>query len=147
VVTGILAEAAEQVAILDASRSVDQTCAADLAVQGDRDQLARMLRNLVENAVKYSPAGSRIALTARRTDRDVSIEVGDQGVGIDAADLPHIFEPFFRADRSRTRRTGGSGLGLAIVRAIVQGHGGRIAVESAPGRGTTVQVCLPSGDL
>jgi two-component system OmpR family sensor kinase len=106
----------------------------------------RVLENLLENAHKYSPEPlAPITLSARRlADAScVEIVVADQGMGIDAEDLPRVFEPFFRAERSRTRKEGGVGLGLTLGKRIVEAHGGSIAIESELRRGTTVRVRLP----
>lgn len=106
---------------------------ADLVV-GDRDRLEQALQNLGANAIRYAPAGSTIRLSARAGADGVRITVADQGAGIDPEHLPHIFDRFYKADASRTGVAGGSGLGLSIVRAIVERHGGRVSVESRPGR-------------
>lgn len=111
---------------------------------GDWEQLTRAIRNLVDNAIKYTPAGGTIALSCRTESGWCEVEVSDTGAGIPAADLPHVFDRFYRADKSRTRKTGGSGLGLAIVRSIVEGHGGSVAVQSQVGRGTTFTIRLPA---
>jgi len=111
---------------------------------GDAALLRRVIDNLVDNSRKYSEPRSAVKLRVRADGEHVVISVIDHGMGIDAADLPHIFTPFFRADRSRTRKTGGVGLGLALVRRIVSAHGGEIEVKSEVGRGTVVDVRLPS---
>ena len=103
---------------------------------GSRTMLYRALFNLAENAVKYNRAGGSITLSAKREDDAVEVRVTDTGIGIPEVELPHIFEPFYRVDRSRSRAVGGSGLGLSLVQDIVEKHGGGIRVESAPGEGT-----------
>jgi two-component system phosphate regulon sensor histidine kinase PhoR len=100
-----------------------------------------VLTNLVHNAVKFTPPGGRITVTARPTGDDVVISVQDTGVGIPAEDLPRIFERFYKADRARSG--GGTGLGLAIAKHIVQGHGGRLWAESVEGAGSTFRFSLP----
>jgi signal transduction histidine kinase len=110
---------------------------------GDRALLKRVLDNLVDNARKYSDAESPVGLHVTSEPEGICLSVVDRGMGIESADLPHIFTPFFRADRSRTRKTGGVGMGLALVRRIVHAHGGRIDVDSEPGRGTSMEVHLP----
>jgi two-component system, OmpR family, sensor kinase len=85
-----------------------------------------------------------VALSARADGAFVEIEVRDRGIGIDAADLPRLFTPFFRTDRSRARGTGGVGLGLALVKRIAEAHGGTVEVESAPDQGTSVRLRLPA---
>jgi signal transduction histidine kinase len=119
---------------------------ADAATPLDADPalLRRALDNLLDNAAKYSGDGTAVALEARREVGAVVIEVRDRGIGIDAADLPSLFTPFFRTDRSRTRATGGVGLGLALARRIVEAHGGAIEVESVPDQGTTFRLRLPA---
>jgi signal transduction histidine kinase len=115
------------------------------AIDADAGMLRRVFDNLLDNARKYSEADSPIALSARAEDGSVVVEVADRGIGIDSADLAHVFAPFYRTDRSRARATGGVGLGLTLARRIVEGHGGRIELDSAPGVGTTARVVLPAG--
>ena len=114
----------------------------------DGDQLRQVLINLVDNAIKYTPAGGTVHIEARPTDgiegHHVELAVVDTGAGIPSQDLPRLTERFFRVDKARSRELGGTGLGLAIVKHIVQAHGGRLGIESALGRGTTVRVTLPA---
>jgi signal transduction histidine kinase len=114
------------------------------AIVGDAAMLTRVLDNLLDNARKYSDVESPVAMRARAHDDAVIVEIADHGIGIDPDDLPHVGTPFFRGDRSRARTTGGVGLGLALARRIVEGHGGRLDVDSAPAAGTTVRVTLPN---
>ena len=116
-------------------------------IEGDAGLLRRVIDNLVDNARKYSEPKSPVLLRARSEGRGVSIAVIDHGMGIDVADLPHIFTPFFRTDRSRTRKTGGVGLGLTLVRRIVTAHGGNVEVKSQAGQGTEMHVHLPSDGM
>lgn len=112
----------------------------DLAgtVRADADLAARVLRNLVRNALTHSgKCGGPVMITFDLQPDHAIIRVTDSGSGIPAADLPHIFEPFYRADRSRSRHTGGYGLGLSLCRTIMEAHGGRIEAESVPGKATT----------
>jgi len=112
------------------------------AVRADGERVAQVLANLVHNAVKFTPAGGTVRLSAAREDGRVSFSVADTGVGIDRADLERVFERFYKADRSRSG--GGTGLGLAIAKHIVQAHGGRIEAKSeGPGRGATFRFTLP----
>ncbi len=113
-------------------------------VDGDPALLGRLLHNLLDNAEKYSEPDAPVTLAARADGGAAAIEVRDRGIGVDAADLPRLFTPFFRTDRSRARGTGGVGLGLALARRIAEAHGGKIAAESAPGQGTTIRVTLPA---
>lgn len=115
------------------------------AVIGDRDQLERVFTNLLDNAVKYTPPGGHIEVVLEAVGATAIGAVSDTGRGIEPADLPHIFDRFYRVDRARSRQAGGAGLGLAIVQAIVQAHHGEIEAESTPGHGTTVRVRLPAG--
>jgi signal transduction histidine kinase len=112
-------------------------------LDADPALLRRAIDNLLDNAAKYSDEAAPVDLTARLDGSAVVIEVRDRGIGIDAGDLPRLFTPFFRTDRSRARGTGGVGLGLALVKRIVEAHGGAVAVESAPEQGTTIRVRLP----
>lgn len=114
-------------------------------VLGDRDRLAQVLTNLIDNAIKFTGERGNVEVGWADLNGAVQITVRDDGRGIPAADLPHVFERFYKADRSRSA-SGGSGLGLAITRHIVEAHGGRIAVQSREGSGTTFTVTLPKGE-
>jgi signal transduction histidine kinase len=114
-------------------------------LDADPVRLEQALQNLVANALRHTPAGGAIAVTAAPAPGGVVLRVRDTGEGIAPDHLPHVFDRFYRADPSRTGTSGGSGLGLSIVKAIVERHGGTIAVTSAPGRGTEVEVTLPQG--
>jgi signal transduction histidine kinase len=115
-----------------------------LLVDADSGRLGQVLSNLVNNALAHTPPGGRVAISAERRDGEVLVAVRDTGAGIASEDLPFIFERFYRADRSRARRTGGVGLGLTIVKQLVERHGGRIWVESTPGKGSTFLFTLPA---
>ena len=117
---------------------------AGVEINADEDRLIQVAINLLDNAVKFTPEKGHISITLRRQPSAAQFTIADSGSGISAADLPHIFEPFYRADRSRTRSAGGLGLGLAIAHEIVQLHGGSIAVVSEPGQGTQLTVTLPT---
>jgi signal transduction histidine kinase len=129
-VAEVLDEVREYADVLKGGRTLAVRCEEGLRLSADRGQLERALRNLIENAVRYTADDGRIEVEARRSDGALRLEVADNGVGISAADLPHVFDRFYRADASRARRSGGTGLGLAIVRSIVELHGGRYGVES-----------------
>jgi two-component system phosphate regulon sensor histidine kinase PhoR len=116
---------------------------ADLAVWADPDALRQVLDNLVDNAIKYTPNGGRITIRWSGTADTVSFEVEDTGVGIPAADLPRVFERFYRVDKARSRAVGGTGLGLAIVKHLVQAMKGQVRASSTVGKGTTFRVTLP----
>jgi two-component system sensor histidine kinase SenX3 len=123
------------------------TCAANLQVGGNESQLAMAVANLIDNAVAYSPAGTRVAVNARAVDDPsgsmVEISVSDQGIGLAEADLVRVFERFYRVDPARSRETGGTGLGLAIVKHVATNHGGSINVWSSEGAGSTFTIRLP----
>jgi two-component system phosphate regulon sensor histidine kinase PhoR len=110
-------------------------------VMGEADKLNQVLANLVENAVKVTGDGGLISISANATDRWVEVKVSDNGIGIAREHLPHVFERFYKVDRSR--RDGGTGLGLAIVKHLVQAHGGDIKVESVEGEGSAFSFTLP----
>ena len=112
-------------------------------LHADENRLQEVIYNLLDNAVKYSQPGGTVSLHAELEDERVRISVSDQGVGIRDADLPRIFERFYRADKGRSRELGGTGLGLSIVKHIVQLHGGTVEATSEPGKGTTINVLLP----
>jgi signal transduction histidine kinase len=113
------------------------------AIDIDPDRVQQTIGILIANAVRHTPANGAITITLRRDHDQAIIEVADTGTGIPPEDLPHIFERFYRADKSRSRESGGSGLGLAIAKSIVQAHGGTISATSEVGRGTTVRFTLP----
>ncbi len=114
------------------------------AVSGDPVQLRRMLDNLLSNAVKFTPTGGSIVVRLFSSEGYVMLEVADSGIGIPADQLTRIFERFYQVDGSTKRRYGGVGLGLSLVKEIAEGHGGRVAVESEVGRGSTFRVILPA---
>jgi two-component system phosphate regulon sensor histidine kinase PhoR len=116
---------------------------ADLEVRADEDALRQILNNLVDNAIKSTPPGGRVTLAWRRADAMVAIEVADTGIGIAGGHHERLFERFYRVDKARSRELGGTGLGLSIVKHLCQAMGGRIAVKSEVGRGSTFTVLLP----
>jgi signal transduction histidine kinase len=122
---------------IDVSTEVE----ADLTVPGDSKRLRQVLANLVDNAIKYTPSGGRVRISARRDGTVVRLDVTDTGIGIASHNLPHIWERLYRGDQSRAER--GLGLGLSLVRAIVVAHGGTVDVSAEPGRGSTFTVRLP----
>ncbi|MFZ5910481.1 MAG: sensor histidine kinase [Chloroflexota bacterium] len=115
----------------------------DQHILADRDRLAQVLDNLLDNAIRHSPAGSTITVSIEAKDGGFECAVADQGTGIPAEHLPFIFERFYRVEKSRARKDGGAGLGLAIARALVTAMGGRISAHSAEGQGTTITFWLP----
>lgn len=112
-------------------------------IAADPDLLQFAIYNLLVNAVKYSPEGASIGIRVRSSEESVRLVVADQGCGIEPAEQGRIFEPFYRSKKHRDDTHGGSGVGLALVKEIVTQHGGRIEVESEPGRGSTFIVSLP----
>lgn len=114
------------------------------AVWGDRQRLRRALANLVDNAVKYTPAGGRVALTTGRTGGEAWVRVRDTGPGIAPGELPRIWDRLYRSERTRHER--GLGLGLGLARAVAEAHGGRVVAESAVGEGSTFTLVVPAGD-
>ena len=112
-------------------------------VLADSDRITQVLLNLLDNARRHTPSGGMITVSVQREEKMLKVSIQDTGIGIDAKDLPHIFERFYRADRSRTGATGGSGLGLSIVKAIIVAHKGTVGVESTLGQGTCVAFTLP----
>lgn len=130
-----------------AGSSAEDGGGVELHVWGNRGQLAAALGNLVENAVNYSPARTRVGIAARRVNAPggdlIEIAVTDQGIGISEKDRERIFERFYRVDPARSRQTGGTGLGLAIVKHVAASHGGEVTVWSAEGQGSTFTLRLP----
>jgi two-component system phosphate regulon sensor histidine kinase PhoR len=116
-----------------------------VAVWADEEALGTILDNLVDNAIKYTPAGGRVQVRWRPDDGSVGLEVEDTGVGIPDRDQPRVFERFYRVDKARARELGGTGLGLSIVKHLAQEMRGTVGVRSTVGRGTTFTVRLPSG--
>lgn len=112
-------------------------------IAGDPDRLRQVVLNVLENARKYTPAGGSIRMTVEQHDNTAIVAITDTGIGIPAADVPHVWDRFYRVDQARTRASGGTGLGLAIVKGIVEAHGGRVALTSIVGEGTTVTLMFP----
>jgi two-component system sensor histidine kinase BaeS len=114
-----------------------------IVVPGDDERLTEVLHNLLDNAINYTPEGGSVSIALEGKEQEAEIRVADTGVGIPPEELPHIFERFYRVDKSRSRATGGSGLGLTIAKRLVEAHGGTLRVESEAGRGSTFVVVLP----
>lgn len=143
---GDLAEStAEQMKLLADEKSIvfRRHVEADIYVEGDRSRLQQVIVNLVANAIKYTHEGGQVEVTVRRDHNAAVLEVSDNGAGISANALPHVFERFYRADKARSRNSGGAGLGLAIAKAICTAHGAEIKVSSLEGRGSRFSVELP----
>jgi len=116
-------------------------------MEGNRQHLRQVLNSLLDNAVKFTPSGGKVAVTLKRhaTLREVTLEVSDSGIGVRTEEIPRLFERFFRADNARRRESEmkGTGLGLSICRAVVEAHGGTISATSELGKGTIFTVVLP----
>jgi len=136
--------------LLEIVRLTAKSYHADITIEGrsseiavDRDRIGQVLHNLISNASKYSTRDKKIRIEVQDTPRSAKIIVEDKGIGIAEADLPFIFERFYRSEKSRNRSTGGAGLGLAIVKDIVTAHGGTVTAESRVGEGSKFTVTLP----
>jgi two-component system phosphate regulon sensor histidine kinase PhoR len=116
---------------------------ADVSIRGDRAQLGLLLSNLLDNAIRHTPAKGSICVRLHTTESRAVLQVADTGEGIPAGELPRVFERFYRVDKARARLTGGTGLGLAIVRHVAEAHGGTVRAQSELGEGSTFTVMLP----
>ena len=139
----IVAQAAKRFLAHHPNRTLDTALADDRDIDCDPLLLRRAIDNLLDNAAKYSDAGTPISLGIVPNGTHVAFEIVDRGVGMSADDLERAFTPFWRADGSRTRKTGGVGLGLALARRIARAHGGDVTLESAPGKGTKARLDVP----
>jgi heavy metal sensor kinase len=141
----LAASTAGEMKLLAEEKSISLRIQAGLGVEvaGDRVRLQQVVVNLIDNSIKYTPAGGMIELRVGREGQSAVLEVSDNGLGIPAHDLPHVFERFYRADKARSRASGGAGLGLSIVKAICAAHNGDINVLSREGKGSTFRVELP----
>jgi len=137
-------EAAESLQTLGRERGVDITVEGDdIVVLTDPEYIRLVLVNLIENAVKHSGAGTSVSVVLDTAGNEARLSITDTGPGIAEEDQPHVFDRFFRSDKSRSKKSGGSGLGLAIVREIVTAHDGRVELKSKPGHGSTFSIILP----
>ena len=134
---------AHQVAADKAKLTLQGDIESEVFLQGDESKLSQVVYNLIDNAVKYTPAGGLVAVTLTADSREAVLTVRDNGIGIPEQDIAHIFDRFYRVDKARSRATGGTGLGLSIVRQMVQLHGGEITVTSAANEGSVFTVTLP----
>jgi signal transduction histidine kinase len=126
--------------------SLETSIDADAAIVfADRTALEQILLNLLENSLRHTPPGGRIAIEAKPANSGIILIVRDTGSGIPPEHLPRIFERFYRADSGRSREAGGTGLGLAIVRHLVEAHGGSVRADSEVGAGTTIEIFFPDG--
>lgn len=146
-VESIIAEAVDGMQITAEQKRIQVVVADNVAVGkilGDESQLVAALRNLISNAIKYSPAGTKVGVGARRINDNIEISVTDQGPGISEEDQLRVFERFYRVDPARSRETGGTGLGLAIVKHVCANHGGECFVWSREGEGSTFTLRFPA---
>ena len=141
----LAASTAGEMKLLAEEKSISVRIQAGLGVEvaGDRVRLQQVVVNLIDNSIKYTPKGGTIEVRVGREGNNAVLEVSDNGLGIPAHDLPHVFERFYRADKARSRASGGAGLGLSIVKAICSAHHGDIQVSSQEGKGSTFRVELP----
>jgi heavy metal sensor kinase len=141
----LAATTAGQMSLLAEDKEVRIACHADpgVAVEGDPARLKQVIVNLLDNAIKYTPRGGRVSLRVAREAGSALLEVSDDGIGIPAEALAHVFKRFYRVDGSRSRDQGGAGLGLSIVESICTAHGAQVEVSSAPGKGSTFRVRAP----
>jgi two-component system sensor histidine kinase SenX3 len=144
-VDAVVREAVDRCRLVASAKDIELSVSSDpeARVYGDGDLLMTAVRNLVDNAVAYSPGGSRVTIAVARHHGLVEISVTDEGVGIPQDEQVRIFERFYRVDPARSRSTGGTGLGLAIVKHVCANHGGEVTVWSAPGEGATFTMRLP----
>jgi len=141
----LLRAVAAQVEPLAAARNQRiELTSAPLQVNGNEDDLIRLFLNLLDNAIRYTPPGGRIALSCTSDHGEIAVRISDSGPGIAPEHLPRLFDRFYRVDRGRSRTHGGSGLGLTIAQSIAQAQGGQIVVESVVGQGSTFTVILPA---
>jgi signal transduction histidine kinase len=141
-VTQVLSEI--DVARSDSGVAVQSELPEDLpAVDADRERVHQVLYNLLDNAVRFTPSGGAVTVSAQRHNGSVEVRVADTGVGIPPEHLPRLFERFYRADPARSREDGGTGIGLAIARSVVEAHGGHIRAESELGKGSVFTFDLP----
>ena len=138
----VVAESVETARALDPERPIALTTE-PAVVDGDRTRLRQLVDNLLANARAHTPPATPVEVRLERPARTAVLRVSDSGPGIDADELPHVFERFYRADVSRSRASGGAGLGLSIVAALAEAHGGSAAVSSEPGKGATFTITLP----
>jgi signal transduction histidine kinase len=131
-------------AAVDAGVALEVRVRSERTVRGSQRDLALLVRNLIDNAIRYSHEGGHVSVDIDPGDDAVTLRVSDTGVGIPSKDIPRIFERFYRVDRARSRDTGGTGLGLAIVKHVVENHAGMMEVDSELGRGTTFRITLPA---
>jgi signal transduction histidine kinase len=141
----LLAECCRSVQALAAARQILLECQGsdDIPFHGDEELMRRLIVNLLDNAIRYTPRGGQVRASLNANGSELRIQVSDTGSGIAPEAVPHVFERFYRADQARSRQNGGFGLGLAIVKGIAESHKGEVGLTSRPGVGTTFTVTLP----
>jgi two-component system heavy metal sensor histidine kinase CusS len=141
----LVRNAAEHMSVVAEAKGLTLECGQPAAcpVRGDADQLRRLLFNLLDNAIKFTPAGGTVCVTLERSDGSARVVVADAGIGILPEHIPHVFERFYRVDPARGQESGGTGLGLAIGRSIAEAHGGQLQIESTISQGTRATLTLP----
>ncbi|WP_307309533.1 sensor histidine kinase [Pseudarthrobacter enclensis] len=144
-INAVIAEAVDRSQLPAESKNISIVVGGrtDGKVFGDQDLLVTALRNLIDNAIRYSPANTRVGIGVRSREGLVSISVTDQGEGLSPEDQERVFERFYRVDAARSRHTGGTGLGLSIVKHVASNHGGEVTLWSQPGQGSTFTLRLP----
>ncbi len=144
-VDALFSELLEEQSLIDPAHTYTKELSPeDCSITADRAMIGQMLRALLDNSVKYTPAGGTITLGFKKTVQASELFVRDNGVGMEESDCEQVFQRFYRVDAARARATGGMGLGLSIVLAIAQSHGGSASAQSKPGKGTTITVTIPS---
>jgi heavy metal sensor kinase len=138
----LAATTADQMSLLAEDKDITVVCDSSpgVIVEGDRARMKQVVVNLLDNAIKYTPSGGRVRLEITHADGCAVLEVADDGIGIPAEALPHVFKRFYRVDGSRSREQGGAGLGLSIVKSICAAHGARVEVASVPGKGSRFRI-------
>jgi len=146
-VCALVKRVVDDVQVTLVERPIEVLCPDDpLIIQGDNLRLEQVFQNLLQNAVKYSPRNASIGVVVRQHEGWIRVAVQDRGIGVPQADLPHLFERFYRADNVGLAKIGGLGIGLYVVKQIVELHGGEVMVESVEGKGSTFTVSLPLND-
>jgi heavy metal sensor kinase len=141
----LVSTTADQMSLLAEDKNINVVCehAVPVVIEGDQSRLKQVVVNLLDNAIKYTPNGGRITLRIAQEGEHAVLDITDDGIGIPAEALPHVFKRFFRVDGSRSRDQGGAGLGLSIVKSICDAHGARVEVSSTPGQGSRFRVRQP----
>lgn len=144
-VNELVSEVIRETRLIDTEHSITGEITGTVSLHGDRGLIKQALRIFIDNSIRYTPAGGKITIDGRLKGGRVILTIEDNGIGISGEDLPHIFDRFYKSDKSRTRKGGGSGLGLSIAKWIIERHQGHILVESALNKGTKVSITLSAG--